>query len=41
LCGLQYLLLPPQTMWAWRTFLYWNRGTSAHNASSTQGNSGI
>ena len=25
LCSLQYLRLPPQTMWSWRTFLYWNK----------------
>ena len=25
LCVLQYLLLPPQTMWSWRTFLYWSK----------------
>ncbi len=25
LCSLQFLRLPPQTMWSWHTFLYWNK----------------
>jgi len=39
LCDIQYLLLPPQTMWSWRTFLYWNTDTSPGSASSAQGDS--
>ena len=37
LCGLQYVLLPPQTMWSWRTFLYWDRRGSPSTGSSVPG----